>query len=103
MSTLNKYLEGSVNELTTLLKSSWKKDELQLEATGTGGAFRCVPEDTSERRLMMYGLTSGRSGRRCVHVIIHRFGRAVPKIKLISLNTCRRARTSDAGTLPLTE
>lgn len=52
---------------------------------------------------MMHGLTSGRSSWHCVHVIIHRFERAVPKIKLVSLNTSRIARTSDVGILPFRE
>lgn len=52
---------------------------------------------------MMYGIISGRSSWHCVYVIIHRFKRAVPKIKLISLNTSRVARTSAVGILPFTE
>lgn len=51
----------------------------------------------------MYSLISGKSGWHCVYVIIHRFARTVPKIKLISLNTGRVARTSDVGILPSTE
>lgn len=47
--------------------------------------------------------SSGRSSWHRVYVIIHRFERAVPKIKLISLNTGRIARTSDVGILPFTE
>lgn len=56
-----------------------------------------------ESMSMMYNLTSGRSSWHRVYVIIHRFERAVPKIKLISLNTSGIARTSDVGILPFTE
>lgn len=70
---------------------------------GTEDTFRCVAQDPFERMSVMYSLTSGRSGWHCVHVIMHRFVRTVPKIKLISLNTGRVARTSNVGILPFTE
>lgn len=70
---------------------------------GTEDTFRCVEQDAFERMSVMYSLTFGRSGWHCVYVIMHRFARTVPKIKLISLNTDRVARTSDVGILPSTE
>lgn len=37
-------MEGSINnELTTVLKSYWKKDELNLKANWSRRHFRCVP------------------------------------------------------------
>lgn len=69
---------------------------------GAEDTFRCVVQDPFER-MLMYSCTSGRSGWHCVYVIMHRFARTVPKIKLISLNTGRVARTSDVGILPFTE
>lgn len=68
----------------------------------TEDTFRCVGQDPFGR-MLMYSCTSGRSGWHCVYVIMHRFVRTVPKIKLISLNTGRVARTSDVGILPFTE
>lgn len=70
---------------------------------GTEDTFRNVVQDPFERMSVMYRLTSGKSGWHCVYVIMHRFARTVPKIKLISLNAGRVARTSDAGILPFTE
>lgn len=70
---------------------------------GTEDTFRCVMQDPFEMMSVMYSLTSGRSGWHCVYVIMHRFERTVLKIKLISLNTGRVARTSDVGILPFTE